>query len=377
MCSSCIDALVGLSSPSAASPSPSPSPPQVRCPLCNVDVLLTSRLSNTVVCDLVQALNIKDDDEGEEEEEEEEEEKEKKKDSKDGDESKEERKGDEEEKDAVSPDTGNAGEKKKKKKKNKKNKKKKKLSQLAEPPFRAPGEAPRTVFTPSSPIRICLSNRDLFPSYECLPSDQELNEEWYTRKGQMRCPKVHWCFVGEVFRCEKISRFGIYVLDRDGKEVPVFFYCEPFDTSQFRVGSTVLVRYAERHQFMDTRWGLRVDHGTFVKALPLGLTNLTLYDQSRAEANDDRARGNHCQRCDVTPASVTCPDCKVIDYCSERCRIDGREAHRQSCELWQALNDVHHVPHGAHANDFPGSGAGQPIKLVFPFDHSIVGPKRR
>ena len=357
ICSSCIDTLGGLLSP-----------PQVRCPLCNIDVLLTARLSNTVVCDLIEALTtaltLKEDPE---------------------DEGKQERKGDKsaedsdaaEEKDDANTNSSTASETRKKKKKKRKRSKKKTIVAAHSPP-RAPGEAPRDVFTPSSPSLVCLTNRDLFPSYDCLPSAQKLNEDWYTRKGQVRCPKVNWCFVGEVCRCEKFIRFGVHVMDRDRKEVPIYFYCEPFNTSQFRVGSTVLVRYAERYQFLDGRWGLRVDNAEFVKVLPLGLTNLTLFDQGRAEkADNDRAHGRHCQRCNTAPAAVTCPDCKVVDYCTEQCRSSSGAGHRETCQLWQALEDVHHLPHGAHANDVPGSAGGQPIKLVMPFQHSVVGLRRQ
>ena len=50
-------------------------------------------------------------------------------------------------------------------------------------------------------------------------------------------------------KCSALSRAfdsGLMVVDRDGVGVPIYFYCEPFDTSQLRFGSTVVVRYAER-----------------------------------------------------------------------------------------------------------------------------------
>ena len=53
--------------------------------------------------------------------------------------------------------------------------------------------------------------------------------------------------------------------------------------------------------------------------------------------------------------------------------VSSGAGHRETYQLWQALEDVHHLPHGAHANDVPGSASGQPIKLVMPFQHSVLG----
>jgi hypothetical protein len=378
VCAACIDHLMLVQQSSL-----------VRCPLCQTEVNCSTRLSNTVVCDLLQALALQppqpqqaaDDDSSDDDDE-------KKEDGQRG-------KGEE-----------NKKNKKKKKKKNN-NKKKNKASQhqqqqqpgdsadsallsdllkqlpaASAAPSPAPPSAaaaplssvagPPDVYTPASPADVCLTNRVLFPAFDGLPSSDVLNEDWYTRKGQMRCPKVHWTFAGEILQLMTFVRFGVRVADRDGKEIPIYFYT-PVDREQFRIGFTVLVRYAEVHYFMDQQVGLRIDHPQFVKVLPMRLTNLTLFDQGRAEKPDnDRQHGVYCQRCNRTPAPSRCAACKTVDYCSKECQTANWASHKPSCRLWKQLQEVHELPHGLHAAQIPGSSNGAPNKVSLPFQNNVA-----
>lgn len=73
----------------------------------------------------------------------------------------------------------------------------------------------------------------------------------------------HWCFFGEIQSLDHHIRLVLHVHDRDGHKLPIAFYTEDRGTlvrSDCRVGYTVAVLYAQRHNFEDGSRGLRIEN---------------------------------------------------------------------------------------------------------------------
>lgn len=72
--------------------------------------------------------------------------------------------------------------------------------------------------------------------------------------------KRHWCLLGEITHVMQIGRIRVEVRDRTGQVFPVAFYLDtgpPLDVRTFKVGYTIAVLYAKRHQFLDGTIGVR------------------------------------------------------------------------------------------------------------------------
>ena len=76
-----------------------------------------------------------------------------------------------------------------------------------------------------------------------------------------------WCFLAEIvtvtapFSAAPVLHH-LLVRDRTGKELPVYFYpeCGSFDYTELRVGRTVAILFAERHDFLDLSMGVRIEN---------------------------------------------------------------------------------------------------------------------
>ena len=360
-CSSCVDKLAGQHHSE-----------RIRCPMCQSEVELSGCVNNTLVCDMLEAfrrhsqmerLSAKDEKQRENTQP-----------------------NTEESSDIKEDHTEVKSDKKKKKKRNKK----RPAARFSSPAASSPSSSSaavdlvvpaslssRAVFVPlEDRTDVCLTNRTLFPAFDALPDSRLLNENWYTRDGELRCPKAHWTFVGEIVRVMHLTRFGLLVNDRDGKTVLVWLYPDnhvKVDYSQFQVGFTVFIRYAERHHFMDGQIGIRIDDPEYVKVISISLSSALVFDQARADKPlVDEAHGVGCVTCHGSPAPKRCAACKVVDYCSKDCQRQDWPNHKVKCRIWQEMTEIHDLPHGVTASLLLGVSRATPMKYNVYFPHNVI-----
>ncbi|KAJ6259358.1 hypothetical protein Dda_6258 [Drechslerella dactyloides] len=180
-----------------------------------------------------------------------------------------------------------------------------------------------------------------FPSFKDLPGENDVSLAYYdSGDGFTYHPHRHWCFLAEIVDVQRLIRLQLTVKDKNGREVPIFFYTDgrgsELDPSRIRPGFTVAVLYAEQHGFLDFSVGIRHENPTSMKIFPLPLDKLLLLSdkvqQYAAEAEGVRT----CQGCDQKAASLQkCARCGLFWYCNRDCQVAGwnQKGHKADCKL--------------------------------------------
>lgn len=155
----------------------------------------------------------------------------------------------------------------KKKKKNRKNKqrkrdKKKNKSQQPEKQNTEPAESPETKTNSaddkkqqgaSGPFANLRSLRS-FPTFAGLPEEDLVDLSFYRDMLIGYAPRRHWCFLGEIVDIVPAIRLNHIVKDASGEELLLAFYTDgrghEVEQSRIRIGNTVAVLYANRHDFV-------------------------------------------------------------------------------------------------------------------------------
>ena len=110
-----------------------------------------------------------------------------------------------------------------------------------------------------------------------------------------------WCFLAKIVTVT--APFSAPVLhhllvrDRTGKELPVYFYpeCGSFDYTELRVGRTVAILFAERHDFLNLSMGVRIENLDTLRVVNCSLGDL--FEISRCHAK--KRRGKVLAECGV------------------------------------------------------------------------------
>lgn len=175
------------------------------------------------------------------------------------------------------PETKSTSEAKasKKKKKNQKNKqrkrdKKKNRGQQPEEEDAEPVEGSKTIKANlgdnkkkqggSGPFANLRSLRS-FPTFYRLPEEDLLGLGFYRDMGVGYVPRRHWCFLGEIVDIFPTNRLNLIVKDASGERLFLAFHTDgrghEVEQVKVRVGNTVAVLYANRHDFIFSPTGIR------------------------------------------------------------------------------------------------------------------------
>lgn len=100
-----------------------------------------------------------------------------------------------------------------------------------------------------------------FPTFARLPDENLLNLSFYRNMGVGYVPRRHWCFLGEIVDVGHTVRLVLDVKDASGEVFIFAFHTDgrgsEVDRSKLRIGNTVAVLYANRHDFMFSPPGIR------------------------------------------------------------------------------------------------------------------------
>ncbi|KAI0086869.1 hypothetical protein BDY19DRAFT_335096 [Irpex rosettiformis] len=190
-----------------------------------------------------------------------------------------------------------------------------------------------------------LPNTQHFPSFRDLPNDNVANFSYYHQSppgSPILLPTRHWVFLCEITRNISLMRPHFLVKDRTGTDTQVVFYIEGENQakfasicSQFVVGNTLAVFYADSHYFMDGSVGLRVEDVSTVKVIPCSLERLL-----STNANDVNIRRacSSCgtQRRDTDIPLRGCSRCKT-KYCNQECQRVDWPRHKHDCVALQQV----------------------------------------
>ena len=115
---------------------------------------------------------------------------------------------------------------------------------------------------------ISLRNHRIFPAFNRLPDEDDLDLKFYGSDGSEYSPKCHWCFLGEITEVLNLGRVTLSVKDDRGTETLVSFYTEvsgsDLDPLLLNKEYTVAVLHAHQHQFAVSPQGIRVEDPTDV-----------------------------------------------------------------------------------------------------------------
>ena len=165
-----------------------------------------------------------------------------------------------------------------------------------------------------------------FPSFKDLPLEYAIVDN------DPRLTGESYYFMVEITRGETFIRFGIFGLDKDGKEIHIVFYPENedeknFDWSIFKPGKTLCCKNAEHRQFLDCTHGVRIEDLTSVSVLKLGL------DDSRRLLQQLCSKKS-CWGCGKSEGKLkNCGQCNKGKYCSRDCQADHWvKIHKRDCK---------------------------------------------
>ena len=172
---------------------------------------------------------------------------------------------------------------------------------------------------PSSNLR----DSETFPGLFSLPGDRGVEDLYHIEDPHTGTisPRRHWCLIAEITTLSKFLRLSIYAKDRDGNEFPIHVHTSDRGVGMSKYcqeGHTIVLMYAERHNFADGTVGIRLEEGASVKVLPYSVATLMAANDRYFEAEGKTA----CDCCGASQTKGTgglknCARCKVTSYCSK------------------------------------------------------------
>ncbi|KAI0551613.1 heterokaryon incompatibility protein-domain-containing protein [Xylaria curta] len=186
-----------------------------------------------------------------------------------------------------------------------------------------------------------LRRRAAFPGFIDLPDENAVDPEFYksSNTGFYR-PRRHWCFLGEIVDFATLLRLQMEIKDVDGTTVPLFFYTDnrgsELAPAQVQKGYTVAILYAERHQFMFSEPGIRLEDPRMIKIFPLPLNKLLALSDQFQQFSTALGGIRTCHGCGKKAASLQrCGKCSSFWYCDRACQVAGwnEKGHKADCRL--------------------------------------------
>jgi len=191
-----------------------------------------------------------------------------------------------------------------------------------------------------------LLNLQTFPAFSGLPDENDIDDLYHVLDPYTHSisPRRHWCLIAEITQLSKFLRLSIYAKDREGREFPIHVHNEDRGVGMARYcqeGYTIVLMYAERHNFADGTVGIRLEEGASVKVLPYSMATLL-------SANDRYFRAEGKTACDCCGASQSeveghlkkCSRCKVTLYCGQKCQNQAWSGgHREDCKVLTQIQE--------------------------------------
>ena len=171
-----------------------------------------------------------------------------------------------------STDKSKSSKKKKKNRKNKQKKRNKKKNKSQQPEEEDIESVKSEEITKTSPADnkkqqggsgpfANLRGLRSFPTFSRLPEENLLDLTFYKNIGVGYVPRHHWCFLGEIVDIVPTVRLNLNVMDASGEMLLFAFHTDgrghEVEPSKVRVGNTVALLYATRHDFMFSPTGIR------------------------------------------------------------------------------------------------------------------------
>ena len=107
-----------------------------------------------------------------------------------------------------------------------------------------------------------LRDERFFPPFSSCPADYEMDLGYYISSDSLYYePRHHWCLLAEIVEASQFFRVRLVARDKQGGEIVVAFYIDREEAQpylrQYRVGDTIAILYAHRHNFLDGSSGIR------------------------------------------------------------------------------------------------------------------------
>ncbi|KAJ3769199.1 hypothetical protein FB446DRAFT_791617 [Lentinula raphanica] len=203
-----------------------------------------------------------------------------------------------------------------------------------------------------------LGNQFFFPRFSSLPldagfitfyddSDDDFIEFDKSKpRFRNRSYRKHWCTFAEIIQDNQWPVRPVYkVKDLSGRQYLVSFYFDdqslfPDVMKKCKVGSTLCIMYAERHEFMDGNEGVKISQPDAVKVLPVNLKDLMAAGhvfRARIKNVPSSTTPALCSNCNK-PAEQRCSACTLSVYCSKECQSqDWAKKHKKECVVFKQL----------------------------------------
>ena len=204
-----------------------------------------------------------------------------------------------------------------------------------------------------------LQNSLHFPSFEELPREGELVKTYWKQQGKKKAaptPACTWFFMGEIIN-DEFSQMNflhnrVLVCDRDDQDnIPIAFYPKTgfMDYKLLKNCNTIFVASAQKHKFLDSTVGLRVEDLNTVSIAPCTMEEMFTLSQTYHDCKETRCWWcgvGVCPSCLAAGRTSTCGPgageeagglkkcsaCKVARYCSKECQyLDWKEGGHKWC----------------------------------------------
>ncbi|KZT10555.1 uncharacterized protein LAESUDRAFT_694205 [Laetiporus sulphureus 93-53] len=203
---------------------------------------------------------------------------------------------------------------------------------------RVPSSSSEMTSRPSVNLRDSL----VFPSFANCPNEYYLDEQYLRIDGDIARNKLHWCYLGEIVDFTVFLRVYLDVRDTSGELIFAAFHDDEDRGMRFvqqerlKKGHTLVVLYPFQHEFVDGRYGFRMENPQHVTIIPCSLNDLM--------SANDRLQGGlptavcWASGCGKTENLKTCSKCHKAKYCGQEHQVEAwKTGHRQDCKAFREL----------------------------------------
>ncbi|CAF3316313.1 unnamed protein product [Rotaria socialis] len=217
-----------------------------------------------------------------------------------------------------------------------------------------------------------LDNHVDCPSFDGVcHEDQPCEPYWRMIKGSFKQIR-RWCLMGEIENVNYFNRPKLTIRTRFDEKVTVHFYLEEdnniptFSFNDALIGHTVLIMYAEKHDFLDMSTGVRQEDGDLVVIFKCSMETLiktfgsmmappgcfqcgakspSPTQNSPLEKNENPVSVDQSSHVDensqLASASLPlkkCSKCQIALYCSKLCQTQHwKDCHKNLCSSMKYL----------------------------------------
>ena len=221
-----------------------------------------------------------------------------------------------------------------------------------------------------------LDNHIDCPSFQAVCHENEPCEPyWRLIRGRFK-PIRHWCLMGEIKGLDYFIRPHLDIRTRFDEEVRIHFYLEEdqtrpsFSFTDAVIGHTILIMYAEKHDFLDGTTGVRQEVGdsvvifkcsmqTLIKtfgsmmASPICFEcgakpsspgqNSSLDQEENPVPVNIPSREDHDSKSTLASQSLKkCSGCRIALYCNTVCQTrHWKDSHKNLCSSMKYLQLLH------------------------------------